>query len=291
MVELSVVVPVFNSAGSLHLLVEAINDALKSLRVTYEIILVDDCSTDKSWEALLLAKSKYDHLKILRLKKNTGQINATLAGISNSQGTYIVTIDDDLQYHPRDIALLYREISTHDYEMVCGASEAKKHAAVYSILVKVASALLHYLILPGFRHVNYFSSFKIYRRSVFFKKNGEPFLFHLHFIWKHDPRRCYYVLVKHYERKQGKSSYGWLSLTAHYSSALLFCFSRVSLYAGALFFSALIIITILHFKHGDLRYWQLCTAAIFLFCLLLNLAFSTALRNSSQTKFEIEHIA
>src|SRR5690606_38687807 len=134
----------------------------------YEVIAVDDHSSDDSWETLVGLQRAVPALRCVRLEYNSGQVNATMAGIYQARGRFIVTIDDDLQYDPGDISHLYRAINSGPYELACGFSHQRQHREIYTMMVKAGSFLLSRFFLPRLRGVRLFSSFKIYRRALFF---------------------------------------------------------------------------------------------------------------------------
>jgi glycosyltransferase involved in cell wall biosynthesis len=120
MIDFSVIVPVYNSENCLQNTVNRITDALKKLNRTYEIILVDDGSTDKSWEIIKKVKSENAQVTGVKLNKNYGQHNALLCGLTNCSGQYIITIDDDLEQQPEDISKLYDCLTKNSLDLVYG---------------------------------------------------------------------------------------------------------------------------------------------------------------------------
>src|SRR5207247_2271299 len=101
-----VVLPVLNECLSLRTLHGRIADALKPLSREYEIIYVDDGSSDGSWEVLRDLAASDDHVKLIRLRKNFGQTSALAAGVEHARYPVLVTLDADLQNDPADIPLL-----------------------------------------------------------------------------------------------------------------------------------------------------------------------------------------
>lgn len=100
---ISIVVPVYNSGKILSQLIDALDKSIKK-EVDWELILVDDHSTDDTWNQLKQMAS--GHISIIRLGRNSGQQNATLAGLSKAKGQWVVTMDDDLQHDPAMIHLM-----------------------------------------------------------------------------------------------------------------------------------------------------------------------------------------
>ena len=102
--DLSVVVPVYNSAGTLEALLQRIARMAEGVVDSYEIILVDDDSQDDSWAKMISLREAYrDHLVAVQLMRNYGQHNALMCGLGLARGRLIVTMDDDLQNPPEEI--------------------------------------------------------------------------------------------------------------------------------------------------------------------------------------------
>lgn len=118
--EISVIIPVYNAQTCLEKTVEQITFVLSSMQVSYEIILIDDASSDGSWNIIKQLKSSGDHFKGVRFNRNYGQHNALLCGINFASGAYIVTIDDDLEQDPKDIEVLYNQIKDQNLDLVYG---------------------------------------------------------------------------------------------------------------------------------------------------------------------------
>jgi glycosyltransferase involved in cell wall biosynthesis len=125
---ISVVIPVFNSEETLPLLVERLFKVEKTFGRPFEIVLVDDCSTDRSWQVLRSLRESYpDKLKLARLVRNQGQHNAILCGFSMVTGETVVTMDDDLQNPPEELPKLVQAIDD-GYELAIGAYGKKHHS-------------------------------------------------------------------------------------------------------------------------------------------------------------------
>ena len=128
--KISIVIPVYNSEYTLEILVARVRSVLIEMQREFEIILVDDCSLDCSWDALRKLKASHGpQLKIARLLKNSGQHNAILCGFSLATGDVIVTMDDDLQNPPEEIPKLVDQID-RGYDLAIGAYDYKKHGTL-----------------------------------------------------------------------------------------------------------------------------------------------------------------
>lgn len=122
----SIVIPVYNGEPYLSNLCRRLADVLRPVTSQYEIILVNDGSTDGSWEKLLALREGDERIKLVQLAKNAGQHNATLCGFKYCTGEYVITLDDDLQHPPEEIPKLISEIQK-GYSLVYGRYKKKKH--------------------------------------------------------------------------------------------------------------------------------------------------------------------
>jgi len=118
LIDLSVVVPAYNEEENIPVLLDEISSVLNKLYLNYEVLVVNDGSTDKTYNKLIEAKKKYKNLRILHLRKNNGLSAALDAGFKNAIGKIIVIIDADLQNDPADIPKLISLIG--EYDVVCG---------------------------------------------------------------------------------------------------------------------------------------------------------------------------
>ncbi|GAB1404443.1 MAG: glycosyltransferase family 2 protein [Lentimicrobiaceae bacterium] len=129
MPDYSIIVPVFNSNQSLKELHQRLAATMKNLHKTFHLILVDDGSTDTSWQVMQELKTTYpQEITAIRLAKNYGQHNATLCGIAKAEGEYVITIDDDLQQPPEEIEKLILHMHQRDADLVYGIYSKKQHS-------------------------------------------------------------------------------------------------------------------------------------------------------------------
>ncbi len=127
--ELSIVVPVFNSAATLAELVERLVKALDQVTERYEILLIDDGSADDSWATIQSLRPLHgNRLVAVQLMRNYGQHNALMCGLSSASGRYVVTLDDDLQNPPEEISKLLTYIKRTGLDLVYGCSDVRQHA-------------------------------------------------------------------------------------------------------------------------------------------------------------------
>ena len=205
--ELSVVVPLYNEAESLQPLVEQLLAALRPLGRSFELVLVDDGSSDGTAAVLRQLAAQTPELVAVLLRRNYGQTPAMSAGFDASRGALIVTLDGDLQNDPADIPLLLEQLE-QGYDLVSGWRHQRQDPAMSR---KLPSRLANRLIarVTGVRLHDYGCSLKAYRRELVEDMNlyGElhRFLPALAFI---EGARISEVKVNHHPRRFGASKYG-----------------------------------------------------------------------------------
>lgn len=162
MVELSVVVPVYNSADCLGELSRQVADALRD--TPHELILVDDRSADSSWDEIKRLCAQDSSVIGLRLRKNAGQDNAILCGLRKARGDFVVIMDDDLQHSPYDIPLLHAQCRRRDLDVCYARFSAKRHAW-WKKAGSWLNGKLAEIVIAKPKHL-YLSPFKIVRREI-----------------------------------------------------------------------------------------------------------------------------
>jgi dolichol-phosphate mannosyltransferase len=138
-VDISVVVPVFNEEENLPLLIPRIAEVLNPLGKTYEMIFVDDGSTDRSRSLLKGMVAQYPQIRILGFRKNCGETAAGAAGLREAKGEIIITIDADLQNDPRDIPTMLEYLK--EYDMVTGWRQKREDSWVKRITSRIANRI------------------------------------------------------------------------------------------------------------------------------------------------------
>jgi glycosyltransferase involved in cell wall biosynthesis len=205
--EVSLVIPVHNEVESLPHLLEAIASTMVASNLSYEIICVDDGSTDGSAKLLKDAAQERSDLKALILRRNYGQTAAMAAGFNYALGKSIVTLDADLQNDPADIPMLLAKLE-EGYDLVSGWRQKRQDAAVSRLL---PSKIANWLIRSATSvHIHdYGCSLKAYRAEVVADMNlyGElhRFLPALAYI---EGARITEMPVRHHARRFGHSKYG-----------------------------------------------------------------------------------
>lgn len=201
-VDISVIIPVFNEVENVSALHAEVLDVLERHGWRFEIIFVDDGSTDGTFDAL----KSLSNAKVIRLKKNFGQSAALRAGFDNARGRFFVTMDGDRQNDPNDIPMLFEEIEK-GFDVVCGWRASRKDSFGKRMSSKISNRLRR--MLTGEMIHDSGCSLRIYRSEVVsdLELQGEmhryiPILLH----WR--GYRIGETKVNHRPRELGKTKYG-----------------------------------------------------------------------------------
>ena len=202
---ISIILPVYNEAENLTVLLPALSQTLDALGLNYEIVVVDDGSTDETTDTLRGMNNL--QLRVVRLRRNSGQTAALMAGIRFARGEVLISMDGDLQNDPADIAPLLAKLN-EGFDVVSGWRMNRQDARVRrNLLSRVANKLIS--IVSGVHLHDYGCSLKAYRRSALEGVHlyGEMHRFiPIYAYW--NGARVTEVPVKHRPRHRGVSKYG-----------------------------------------------------------------------------------
>jgi len=159
--EISIVVPVYNEEKNLPILIPQIADVMQRLGRKYEIILVDDGSTDNSFNVITTLAKQYIELRYIRFNSNSGQSAAFDAGFKTAVGEIIVTLDSDLQNNPEDIPNLLSHIP--EYDIVCGWRVKRQDSLVRKFSSRIANSIRNLFIKDGIHDTG--CSLKAYKKE------------------------------------------------------------------------------------------------------------------------------
>ncbi|MBL8924573.1 MAG: glycosyltransferase family 2 protein [Myxococcaceae bacterium] len=206
-IDLSVVVPFFNEEENARALYDELKGVLEQFGRSYEMVFVDDGSTDKTFSVLEDVAKKDDAVVVVRFRRNFGQTAALAAGIERAKGLVIVPMDGDLQNDPAEIPKLLAKMA-EGYECVSGWRKNRQDAGIRVLPSKVANRLIGWL--SGVRIHDYGCTLKAYRRDVIegVRLYGEMHRFiPIYAHWQ--GARVTEMVVNHRARRAGVSKYGF----------------------------------------------------------------------------------
>lgn len=204
--DISVVIPLYNEEDSLKELHQQLGAVLRRMNARYELLFIDDGSTDKSFQVLRDLKRNDRHVKIVRFRRNYGKSAALAVGFDKAQGNIVITMDADLQDDPAEIPALKKRIED-GYDLVSGWKKRRKDPLSKTIPSKFFNFVTS--VLTGIEIHDFNCGLKAYRREVVKSVNvyGElhryvPVLAH----W--EGFRIGELVVQHRPRKFGKTKFG-----------------------------------------------------------------------------------
>lgn len=241
MIDLDLVIPVYNSEKGNVSLISGLNELFAKQYFNLHVILVNDGSTDQTHitlnEALKEARFKHTYL---RLAKNYGQHTATSTGLYYSNSELVATIDDDLQHNPLDLINIHEFMIKENADLIYGAFKEKKHHALRNKGTKI----LQYILGTESQKYKMITSFRLMKKSVIGKFKSKPGMHYFidDYLILASSKICSFE-VNHYSRKFGKSGYSGFKLLSmaylifflHSSWPLKFI-SRMGVFLSFVFF-------------------------------------------------------
>jgi len=207
MTDLSIIIPLYNEAGSIKALYEKLIGVLRALDREFEVLLVDDGSTDGTSEILRGIASDNEQTKLIQFRRNFGQTAALMAGIDHAAGDIIIAMDGDGQNDPSDVPLLLAEIDS-GFDVVSGWRRERKDATLSRV---IPSRVANWMAsrISGVSLNDYGCTLKAYRRDILkdVRIYGEMHRFiPIYASW--EGAKVTEIPVKHHPRKTGISKYG-----------------------------------------------------------------------------------
>ena len=255
---LSVIVPLYNEEESLPELAAWIERVTTAHALTYEILMVDDGSTDRSWEVIEELHAKNPNIKGIKFRRNYGKSAALNTAFQACQGDVVITMDADLQDSPDEIPELYRMISEEKYDVVSGWKK-KRYDNV--LLKNIPSKLFNRTTqrVSGIKLHDFNCGLKAYRKEVV--KNIEIYSEMHRYIpviakWAGFKKIGEKVVI-HQKRKYGTSKFGWNRFVNGYLDLMTLTFTNrfkkqpmhfFGLWGSVSFFIGLLIVIILIVK-------------------------------------------
>lgn len=207
---ISVVVPVFNSETTLDELTTRLAAVLPVISVAYEVILVNDGSRDRSWDAIVHLSQRHPWVRGVRLLRNYGQHNALLCGIRSARYDVIATMDDDLQNPPEELPKLLDRLQS-GVQVVYGTPASRTHGLWRTVASKVTRIALS--VAMGADRARKVSAFRVFRtevRDAFANYQGPLVSVDVLLTWGSEPFAS--VAVESQPRAVGRSNYSFWQL-------------------------------------------------------------------------------
>lgn len=207
--DISVIVPLYNEEESLPELYTWINHVMTANGFSYEIIFVNDGSTDHSWDVIEGLKKKHDEVKGIKFRRNYGKSPALYCGFRRAKGDVVITMDADLQDSPDEIPELYRMITEDKYDLVSGYKKKRYDPLSKTIPTKLFNATARKV--SGIKNLHDFNcGLKAYRKEVI--KNievyGEMHRYIPYLAKNAGFDKIGEKVVHHQARKYGKTKFG-----------------------------------------------------------------------------------
>jgi polyisoprenyl-phosphate glycosyltransferase len=214
-IDISIIIPVYNGKDSLKELLNRINAVLNT-KYSYEVLMIDDGSSDNSWNEILTLKTEHPViLKGVKLKKNYGQHNAIMCGFSIAQGKFLITMDDDLQHPPEEILKLVETQKANQADLVYGLPKDRMHNSAKkagSYFIRKTSK--YFADNPNGEG----SSFRLIKKEIvdsILQNQTSNYIFIDEIIHWYTSDIAL-VDVDHHKRKFGKSGYSFFNLVKIY---------------------------------------------------------------------------
>jgi len=247
----SVVVPVYNSEETLKKLHERLGGVFKKLKKSWELVLVNDCSKDKSWSVIKDIAAKDKRVIAINLRNNFGQHNASMCGLNFAKGDYIITMDDDLQHPPEEILRLIKKIKENNYDIVYGQYTKKRHGLFRDLCSHLVNKSLAKITGTGYKVTHFRIMKKCIKEEIIQHKN---YNINIDVVTKDivAPKNVGHCLVRHSIRTIGESNYSFRKLVL-YAINMVFSFTiwplRIATILGFLFFGVSIILAVFYFSY------------------------------------------
>lgn len=220
---ISIVIPVYDEEENIELLCDKLVSVLERVGRDFEIIAVDDGSTDKTFERMLTARNKDDRIKLIKFRKNFGQSAALKAGFDHVEGEIVISIDGDLQNDPEDIPRLLEKMENEDYDVVCGWRASRKDTLSKKIFSRIANRLRK--TITGEHIHDSGCTLRAYKNECVktLELYGETHRYiPAMLLWK--GYRIGEVKVKHHQRMHGVTKYNWKRILKGFLDLIVIAF-------------------------------------------------------------------
>ena len=206
---ISVVIPLYNEEESLPELAAWIQSVMEKNGYSYEVIFVNDGSTDRSWQVIEKLASESEHIKGIKFRRNYGKSPALFCGFEKAEGDVVITMDADLQDSPDEIPELYRMITEEGYDLVSGYKQKRYDPLSKTLPTKLFNATAR--AVSGIKNLHDFNcGLKAYRKEVVksIEVYGEMHRYIPYFAKNAGFNKIGEKVVQHQARKYGKTKFG-----------------------------------------------------------------------------------
>ena len=206
---ISVVIPLLNEKESLRELTDSILDVMKSYNFSYEVIFIDDGSSDNSWDTIEELSSKSDTIKGIKFHRNYGKSQALHAGFLKSQGKVVFTMDADLQDDPKEIPAMYDMIMNDNFDLVSGWKKKRFDSVIFK---NIPSKIFNFAArtTSGIKLNDFNCGLKAFKKDVIKSINvyGEMHRYIPILAKNEGYKKIGEKIVNHRPRKYGKTKFG-----------------------------------------------------------------------------------
>lgn len=206
---ISVVIPLLNEQNSLEELTSSVSFIINNLKLEFEIILIDDGSTDNSWKIISKICSSSKNIKAIRFLKNFGKSQALSAGFKACNGDVVITMDADLQDDPNEIPELYKKISEENFDLVSGWKKVRYDSIIFK---NFPSKIFNWAArtTSGIKLNDFNCGIKAYKKEVIkqIKLTGGMHRYIPVLAKNAGYNRITEKIVIHHPRKHGETKYG-----------------------------------------------------------------------------------
>ena len=210
---ISVIIPVYNSAQILPVIIGRLKAVLATEAKEYELILINDGSLDQSWEVICSLSAAHSWVGGINLMRNYGQHNALLCGIRSARYEIIVTMDDDLQNPPEEVPKLLEKID-NGYDVVYGTPQKQQHGFWRDMASQITKLVMKSTMgVQVARNASAFRAFRSDIRNAFADYQGPFVSIDVLLTW--GTTRFAAISVRHDERQNGLSTYTFRKLLTH----------------------------------------------------------------------------
>ena len=206
---ISVVIPLLNEKESLLELTDSLNDVMKSYNFSYEIIFIDDGSSDNSWDIIEELSSKSETIKGIKFQRNYGKSQALHAGFLKSQGKVVFTMDADLQDDPKEIPAMYDMIINDNFDLISGWKKKRFDSVIFK---NIPSKIFNFAArtTSGIKLNDFNCGLKAFKKDVIKSINvyGEMHRYIPILAKNEGYKKIGEKIVNHRPRKYGKTKFG-----------------------------------------------------------------------------------